>query len=382
MPRARCCARTASSAGRAIERGAAPVIAGTRWLCYCRAGFERECAQELMAWASSRGIEAGTHGEPGSAAVLVELAAPSPPPPWSALVFARQSLAVIEDFPELDAKDRLSPLLASLERTGGRWRDVWVETPDSTAGAELKAFCRSFEAALVGALRKRVLLSDQAPNRLHVCFRGFRSAWLAYSDPALAAPWPGGIPRLKVPREAPSRSAAKIEEAWLTLLDERERGQWLAPGRTAVDLGAAPGGWSWQLARKGVRVTAVDNGPLRPNVLDTGLVAHMRADGFRFRPKKNVDWLVCDMVEQPRRIATLVGAWLAEGLARAALFNLKLPMKRRYDELHLCLDGLTSTLSTAGRSMELRAKQLYHDREEVTVVALPLARQGRRSAGG
>ena len=42
-----------------------------------------------------------------------------------------------------------------------------------------------------------------------------------------------------------------------------------------------------------------------------GMVEHIRADGFHFRPQRTVDWLVCDMVEQPARIATLVGDWAA-----------------------------------------------------------------------
>jgi 23S rRNA (cytidine2498-2'-O)-methyltransferase len=42
-------------------------------------------------------------------------------------------------------------------------------------------------------------------------------------------------------------------------------------------------------------------------------------------------------------------------------------MKRRYQETSLCLDGLKRRLATAGLEIELAAKQLYHDRKEVTV---------------
>ena len=79
-----------------------------------------------------------------------------------------------------------------------------------------------------------------------------------------------------------------------------------------------------------------------------------------------MDWLVCDMVEQPRRIAALVAAWLDDGLCRRAIFNLKLPMKKRYDEVQLCLSIVRDAL---GGAADLRAKQLYHDREEITVFA-------------
>ena len=107
-------------------------------------------------------------------------------------------------------------------------------------------------------------------------------------------------------------------------------------GMRAVDLGAAPGGWTWQLARRGLRVTAVDNGPLKGDVRDDPLVTHLRADGLAYLPKRPVDWMVCDIVEQPSRIAALVARWIGEGHARHAIFNLKLPMKKRYDEVRRC----------------------------------------------
>jgi len=74
------------------------------------------------------------------------------------------------------------------------------------------------------------------------------------------------------------------------------------------------------------------------------------------------------MVEQPARVAELMGRWLADGHCRQALFNLKLPMKKRYAETRACLQRLRET---AGRALDLRCRQLYHDREEVTVLALP-----------
>jgi 23S rRNA (cytidine2498-2'-O)-methyltransferase len=44
-------------------------------------------------------------------------------------------------------------------------------------------------------------------------------------------------------------------------------------------------------------------------------------------------------------------------------------MKKRYDEVQLCLALLRDRLAQAGRGIDLRARQLYHDREEVTVFA-------------
>ena len=134
----------------------------------------------------------------------------------------------------------------------------------------------------------------------------------------------------------------------------------------AVDLGAAPGGWTWQLAHRGLRVTAVDNGPLKGEVAGDPLVTPLRADGLTYVPRRPVDWLVCDIVEQPSRIAALVARWIGEGHARHAIFNLKLPMKKRYDEAIRCRRIIEGALSQAQVRHRLVLRQLYHDRAEVT----------------
>ncbi|MDG6349601.1 23S rRNA (cytidine(2498)-2'-O)-methyltransferase RlmM, partial [Luteimonas sp. 8-5] len=166
--------------------------------------------------------------------------------------------------------------------------------------------------------------------------------------------------------DAPSRSALKLEEALLTLLDGRERAALLRPGMRAADLGAAPGGWTWVLQRNGLQVTAIDNGPLRQHVLDSAGVDHLRADGFAWQPPRPLDWMVCDMVEQPRRVASRMAQWFAQGWCSRAVFNLKLPMKKRWLETRLCLDRFQEE---AGVPLTVRARQLYHDREEITVLA-------------
>ena len=254
-------------------------------------------------------------------------------------------------------------MLAALAQRGEDFADCYVESPDSDVGKELTALCKSFGNAVIGALRQRKMLDPQAPNRLHVFFARGDLAYLASAPIAASAPWPFGIPRLKFPRGAPSRSTLKLEEAFLVLMSDDERARWLKAGMTAVDLGAAPGGWTWQLAHRSIRVTAVDNGPMDPELMQSGVVTHLREDGFRFRPRKPVDWLVCDMVEQPRRIAELIARWFDDGACRYAIFNLKLPMKKRFDEARLCLDIVRAAAS------DVRARQLYHDREEITVFA-------------
>jgi 23S rRNA (cytidine2498-2'-O)-methyltransferase len=341
------------------------------WLLHCRAGFEGECAEEAMEAAARHGRAAFARTERGSA--LVEVAPADaqglpPVPAWRELVFARQALQQLATFEALDPKDRLGPVIDALADAGLRVVDLWVEATDSDAGAELRGLARALEAAAVPALRKRTLIDAASPWRAHLVLRSGTHALLALADVRHASPWPMGIPRLKFPNAAPSRSTLKLDEAFLVLLDDTERRQWLKPGMTAVDLGAAPGGWTWQLVARSIRVIAVDNGPMDDALMASGLVEHRREDGFRFRPRQRVDWVVCDMVEQPARVAQLMADWLAEGAARAAIFNLKLPMKKRWQETQRCLSLLREAL---GPDLTIRGRQLFHDREEITVAVLP-----------
>ena len=119
-----------------------------------------------------------------------------------------------------------------------------------------------------------------------------------------------------------------------------------------------------------MRVTAVDNGPLKGDVAQDPLVTHLRVDGLSYLPRRPVDWMVCDIVEQPSRIAALVARWIAEGHARRSIFNLKLPMKKRYDEVLRCRAIIDETLSRTRVRHRLQLRQLYHDREEVTGLLL------------
>jgi 23S rRNA (cytidine2498-2'-O)-methyltransferase len=172
------------------------------------------------------------------------------------------------------------------------------------------------------------------------------------------------VAHLKMPPQAPSRSTLKLDEAILFFLSKDQQAELFGLGKTAVDLGASPGGWTYQLTRRELQVMAIDNGAMDKTLMASGQVEHIKADGFRFRPPFRVNWLVCDMIEKPSRIAELMAQWIADGAAERAIFNLKLPMKKRYQEVIICSDIIGEIL--AEQAFQLRIKQLYHDREEVT----------------
>ena len=348
-------------------------------LLYCRAGFEKECAQDITQAAANHGVTGWCKAVPDSAWVLFQPAEAAGATAlrkrlkFEELCFARQMVFVTQPL-KLSAENRLPPLVEAAHALPGPFSSLWLETADTNEAKELSGFCRKFEPHLKKALSHDGLLKTDNLRlpRLHVFFTDSTTAWMGISQPGNSSNWPMGIPRLKMPREAPSRSTLKLAEALLELLSEQERVQ-LRPGRRAVDLGASPGGWTWQLTSRGMKVTAVDNGPMDKALMETGLVEHLRADGFTFRPRHPVDWLVCDMVEKPARVVDLMARWFERGDCRAAIFNLKLPMKRRFEEIALARAVLRERLSRREGAWRIVARQLYHDREEATLAVLPAA---------
>lgn len=349
---------------------------------HCRAGFEPECAAEALRAAPGLAVlEAAT----ASALVLLRAGAGQSPGALAGmlalegLVFARDLMAAT--WPALDtpAGGRVEVIVRAARALGQGFGELRLETADTTEARALLALGRALQAPLEAALREAGLLQEARAGLpvLRVLLRASASALVGLSAAGNCSPWPMGIPRLRMPREAPSRSTLKLEEALQVFLSQAGRERALAPGMRAVDLGAAPGGWTWQLTRRGLRVVAVDNGALDRRLLDSPLVEHRREDGFRYAPRAPVDWMVCDMVAQPRRVAQLVARWLSAGWCQRTVFNLKLPMKRRLEELDLCRAILAPALGARGR---LRFRQLYHDREEVTGYAeLPGGRPARSS---
>lgn len=339
-------------------------------LFHCRPGFEGEVCAEVSEHAAILNVPGYARAKPASAcAEFICTDADGPARfmaqlRFSELIFPRQWAR--GEYVALPETDRISVLLEALKDYPA-FSSLWLEVLDTNDGKELSTFCRKFEAPLRKALEKAGKLRSGPPGlRLLLTFISGRQVFVGVADEQNSAMWPMGIPRLKFPREAPSRSTLKLEEAWHHFIPRDQWDERLHSDMTAVDLGAAPGGWTWQLVNRGMLVTAVDNGPMAQSLMDTGLVRHLMADGFTYAPRPPVDWMVCDIVEKPARNAALLETWLGEGHCREAVVNLKLPMKQRYAEVRRLLERIREGFKARRIHVAIGCKQLYHDREEVT----------------
>lgn len=118
----------------------------------------------------------------------------------------------------------------------------------------------------------------------------------------------------------PNRAYLKLWEALCIL------GQYPQAGETALDLGAAPGGWTYVLAQCGAKTTAVDKAELAPNVGKLSNVNYVKESAFALEPQNFVplDWLVCDVICYPERSLTLIKKWLSTHQVKHIVCTIKL----------------------------------------------------------
>jgi len=191
----------------------------------------------------------------------------------------------------------------------------------------------------------------------------------AYAGISLArnnlSDWAGGMRHFAQLPEQISRAEFKLLEALETF------GVSLSESGDALDLGAAPGGWTRLLLEAGMRVVAVDPARLDPRL--HGRLEHYRgyaedylADALKRR--KKFDVIANDMRMDARESARLLVE--ARPCLRPDGFiisTLKLP--------HAAIDidpsrNLKEALRILDRHFAVvHAKQLFHNRQEVTVIA-------------
>jgi len=73
------------------------------------------------------------------------------------------------------------------------------------------------------------------------------------------------------------------------------------------------------------------------------------------------------MAERPLHVSRLIARWFTKKHCSNAIFNLKLPMKKRLASVQECIALLHHNLLNSDIEYTIQAKHLYHDREEITV---------------
>ncbi|ANS74635.1 SAM-dependent methyltransferase [Paenibacillus yonginensis] len=170
--------------------------------------------------------------------------------------------------------------------------------------------------------------------------------------------WNGGAVRFQREEGQISRAKFKLLEA------ERTFGIGFSEFRNALDIGAAPGGWTSFLLERGLTVTAVDPADMNPELLKHPNLTYIKknADSVAF-DQNQFDLLVCDMSWSPKLTARLVIDLLYSLVpGGTAVVTIKLLSKKP-----LALIKEIQEMYTDARMQIIQAKQLFHNRDEITL---------------
>jgi 23S rRNA (cytidine2498-2'-O)-methyltransferase len=198
----------------------------------------------------------------------------------------------------------------------------------------------------------------QSPELILSIYAGRAELCIGWGTPEeQLSDWPGGAVRFQREDGQISRAKFKLLEA------EREFKLDFANFRQALDIGAAPGGWTHLLLERGLKVTAVDPAELHPSLSGYPRLTYLKknASDVKF-DRGTFDLLVCDMSWSPMQMSKLVLeqiAALAEGAT--AIITVKLMHKKP-------LQTIRDVIVRLSESFELKkAKQLFHNRDEITL---------------
>lgn len=278
------------------------------------------------------------------------------------VMFLRHLFPVQYQEPVEDAESALEQLtkyvLGQHKKLQGRRISIQVrKTKDSTYWTESAGALKQAITDRLSELQAEFTVRE-ADYILSVLADG--PVWYAgLSEPAdNLSDWNGGAIRFQKEEGQVSRAKFKLLEA------AEQFGIDFTAYRNALDIGAAPGGWTSFLLERGVKVTAVDPAKMDPTVMSMPNLTYLRknAGEVRFR-EQQFDLLVCDMSWSPKQMAKLVTNLLYSLVSGGtAIVTVKLMHKK---PLALIQDVI-STFEEAGMQVQ-RAKQLFHNRDEITL---------------
>lgn len=247
------------------------------------------------------------------------------------------------------------------------WRDVRQLSISSISDAvgQLTDIQRNWILYSTNHHRRAELIADQLPyisgNR-HEFNTAVPSSPLGHwtmidRDTILAAPvtdepFPKGQWEFIEDKETPpSRAYVKLWEAFYRFAN--------MPGKNdhVLDLGAAPGSWTWAMAELGADVTAVDKAGLDPSIAGMDKVNVEQKSAFSLNPRDydHVNWLVSDIVCYPDRLYDLVTNWMDHSKVGYMICTIKL----QGDSDHNKIDQFAKIPNAW-------VKHLYHNKHEVT----------------
>lgn len=116
----------------------------------------------------------------------------------------------------------------------------------------------------------------------------------------------------------PARAYLKIWEAFSLLQDHPQ------PNERVLELGAAPGAWTWCLAGLGAEVYSLDRAALDPRIEALANVHHYQGDAFSSELHQETwDWICSDLICYPERLIELIHDCLQKNSKQKMIITIK-----------------------------------------------------------
>ncbi|MFF2089719.1 SAM-dependent methyltransferase [Paenibacillus sp. NPDC058174] len=233
---------------------------------------------------------------------------------------------------------------------------IHVRKAKSTSFTYSTADTKGALDAVLGELNAELVF--QQPDFIIAIFAGENTIDAGIGTPSdMLSDWPGGAVRFQREEGQISRAKFKLLEA------EREFGLDYSSYRRALDVGAAPGGWTSLLLERGLQVTAIDPGDLHPSLQSHPSLTYLKKNASEVKfGAGTFDLLVCDMSWSPMQMCRLV-LDLEPALAAhaTAVITVKLMHRKPLQTIREVKERLSTSFIIE------QSRQLFHNREEITL---------------
>jgi len=247
------------------------------------------------------------------------------------------------------------------------WRDCHSAIPDKELQLKLKAlniFGYHYKTeknkaveSLLGRLKQIPEKRIKFPVAKPFNFKYY--IWTTYQDLVIYSlnpekTYPAGWHEFEEDKEfPPNRAYLKLWEVFTTQQLKIKQDD------CALEIGAAPGGWSWVLSQYFKKVYTFDRADLAPQVKKIKNITHVQGDAFKISPDdfKDVTWFFSDLICTPEKIHETIEFWLAHSRVR----NFVCTIKFKGDTPFEVIDKLL-------KIPDSKIVRLYHNKNEVTWV--------------
>lgn len=130
-------------------------------------------------------------------------------------------------------------------------------------------------------------------------------------------------------KNAPSRAYLKLWELFTRIRKAPKIDE------TCLDLGSAPGGWTYVLEKLQAKITSVDRAPLDPKLAQSSRIQHLIKDAFSVKPEdfESLDWFFSDVICYPAKLAEFLQPWVKSGKVKNFVCTLKFQAATDWDSI-------------------------------------------------